>query len=440
MWPGRNRRRNQAAKSENKNQVEAREGEGRETKPTSAEGTAWHSSEEVSSRQGCSWPQLGSDPHPAGRFGDVPADPTRDPASSLRGRWADSMELWLAGGLLPLLLLAWLPAGLTYQVSAMINVSVGLDFALQCLLQTNSTTTTTGEVKCFNSTPNNGEKQSKGAVAMKSSSFQLVFTSVNKAHTGTYTCRIENTRNVSVNGDSKENKDARQAEESDTTMECTFKIWLENLTVKWYKPADLEVGNRTHTTALGKNCTSPSVCAVNMRICECRVSITRLNLTDTGNGMQGTLSSCGTEAPQNSVTEKGTSLKGEKDEQQGGKQILMFSGLNFLLCVLFGLAVGTLLYMPIIGILLWQCQKNRKEKLVAMQVVEEDQLSTAAPVTGTEELTYANLKFEKERKPTSSDVIYTKIKPLQQKQGGGDGGDAGAANTEVDVFPEGEGK
>ncbi|XP_074008702.1 uncharacterized protein [Numenius arquata] len=332
------------------------------------------------------------------------------------------MELWLAGGLLPLLLLAWLPAGLAHQVSATINVSVGLDFALQCLLQTGSNTTT-GEVKCFNSTQNSGEKQNEGGVAMQSSSFQLVF-SVNKAHTGTYTCRMENTRNVSENGHSKENEDARQAEESDTTMECRFKIWLENLTVKWYKPVDLEVGNQTNTTALGKNCTSPSMCAANMGICECRVSITRLSLTDTGNG-------CDPGAPQISVTED-TWLKGEKDEQQGGKKILMFSGVNFLLCILFGLAVGTLLYMPIIGILLWQCQKNRKGKLIAMQVAEGDQLSTASPVTVTEELTYANLKFEKETNPTSSDVIYTKIKPLRQKQGGGD---AGAANAEVDVFP-----
>lgn len=38
------------------------------------------------------------------------------------------------------------------------------------------------------------------------------------------------------------------------------------------------------------------------------------------------------------------------------------AGLKFLLSIFFGLAVGTLLYMPIIGILLWQCRKNRKGK------------------------------------------------------------------------------
>ncbi|OWK61666.1 hypothetical protein RLOC_00000335 [Lonchura striata] len=58
---------------------------------------------------------------------------------------------------------------------------------------------------------------------------------------------------------------------------------------------------------------------------------------------------------------------------------------------------------------------------------------TAAPVTGTEDLTYANLKFEKKGTTSASSVIYTEIKPLQQKQSGGDGS---AASTEVDVSPK----
>lgn len=62
----------------------------------------------------------------------------------------------------------------------------------------------------------------------------------------------------------------------------------------------------------------------------------------------------------------------------------------------------------------------------------------AALVTGTEDLTYANLKFEKKRtKPTSSEVLYTDIKSLPQKQSGGD---ASAAKAGVGVSPNGEGK
>ncbi|XP_072728751.1 uncharacterized protein [Ciconia boyciana] len=206
-------------------------------------------------------------------------------------------------------------------------------------------------------------------------SAQLIVTNVKKAHTRTYTCRMENTRNISENRHSKPNNQGTvsQPEESVITMECRFKIWSEDLMVhvKWYKPAGLEERNQTNTMALGENCTnltSPGVRAANMGICGCRVFITGTNLTDTGNSMQGTV----------------------------------------------------------------------PRKLTSRQVVEGNQLSMAAPVIGTEDLTYANLKFEKNgTKPTSSDIIYTKIKPSQQKQSGGD---ASAANTGVDVSPEGEGK
>lgn len=53
---------------------------------------------------------------------------------------------------------------------------------------------TAGEVKWFNITQN---EQNKGGVEMKNSSAQLVFTSVNKAHTGTYACGMGNMRNMS---------------------------------------------------------------------------------------------------------------------------------------------------------------------------------------------------------------------------------------------------
>lgn len=74
-------------------------------------------------------------------------------------------------------------------------MSVRLDLVLQCLLQT-GLSSTAREVKWFNITQT---EQNKGGVEMKNGSAQLVFTSVNKAHTGTYACRMENMRNVSRN-------------------------------------------------------------------------------------------------------------------------------------------------------------------------------------------------------------------------------------------------
>ncbi|XP_074896661.1 uncharacterized protein LOC142036859 isoform X3 [Buteo buteo] len=292
------------------------------------------------------------------------------------------MEVRLAGGFLPLLLLAWLPAAEhAYLFSATIDVSVRLDLVLQCLLQT-GLNSTAGEVKWFNITQN---EQNKGGVEMKNSSAQLVFTSVNKAHTGTYACGMGNMRNMSG---SKCSQLENCGSQPGKPMECMFQILLENHTVHvklWYKGAGLEVGSQTSTTALGENCTnltSTGMHAANMKICGCAVLVTAINLTGTVNDTQG----CGLGTPQSNDTEKET-----------------WTG-----------------------------------KLTSKQVAEGDQLSTAAPVTGTEDLTYVNLKFEKKgTKAATSDVVYTEIKPSQQKQSVRD---AGAANEGVDVSPEGEGK
>ncbi|XP_059713342.1 uncharacterized protein LOC132332765 isoform X2 [Haemorhous mexicanus] len=240
---------------------------------------------------------------------------------------------------------------------------------------------------------------------------------------------------------------------------------LENLTVqvKWYNPDCLEGENQTNPVFLGENCmnftssnlctactgicgfevfistpnstdarnqtnpvflagncmnfTSSSLCTVCTGICVCRVFIRRPNVTDAGNRTQAADLSCVCAGPQTDVTGK------------------IWTGLNLLLSILLGFAVGTLLYMPVIGFLLCQCRRNRTGELMSGEVAEGNR---AASVTGTEELTYANLKFEKKGTGSaSSNVIYTEVKPLQQKQSGGDGS---AANTEVDVSPEEEGK
>ncbi|XP_027502471.1 uncharacterized protein LOC113948769 [Corapipo altera] len=190
-----------------------------------------------------------------------------------------------------------------------------------------------------------------------------------------------------------------QTEKSDI-RQCKLEIWSKNLTVhvKWYEPKGLESWNQTNTMAPGENCTnliSPCMSAAHVGTCEFSISITRINSTDTGNGTQETVPRCCLAGLQTNVTE-------EK----------IWTGLN-LLCIFFGLAVGTLIYTPILGFLLWQCRRNRTGKITSREVAEVDQLSREAPVTGTEDLTYANLKFEKETKPASSSIIYTEIKPSQ---------------------------
>ncbi|XP_053809195.1 uncharacterized protein LOC128793807 isoform X2 [Vidua chalybeata] len=197
---------------------------------------------------------------------------------------------------------------------------------------------------------------------------------------------------------------------------CTARTGICVSGVSIIGPNSTDAGNQTNTLLLGENCvnfTSSNLCTACTGICGCRVFITRPNSTDTGNSTQAADRSCGCPGPQTDVTGK------------------IWTGLNLLLCILLGLAVGTLLYMPVIGFLLWQCRRNRTGELMSGEVAEGNQ---AASVTGTEDLTYANLNFEKKGTASaSSNVIYTEIKPLQQKQSGGDGS---AASTEVDVSPK----
>lgn len=76
-------------------------------------------------------------------------------------------------------------------------------------------------------------------------------------------------------------------------------------------------------------------------------------------------------------------------------------------------------------------ERKTKALLIALSL-------QAAPVTGTEDLTYANLNFEKKGTGSaSSNVIYTEIKPSQQQHSGEDDH---TASTEVDVSPNEEGK
>ncbi|XP_057232355.1 uncharacterized protein LOC130579520 [Malurus melanocephalus] len=211
---------------------------------------------------------------------------------------------------------------------------------------------------------------------------------------------------------------------ADRVITVQFEICSQNVTVqmKWDGPERVEVENQTNSVVVGKNSTNLTnscMCTAHTGIRVCKVFITRPNSTDTGNSTRTPDFRCDSAGSQTDVTGN------------------IWTGLSLLLCILLGLAVGTLLYMPVIGFLLWRCRRNRTGELSSEEVVEGNQVSTAALVTGTEDLTYANLKFEKKgTEPASSNVIYTEIKPSQQKQSG----DGSAASTEVNISPKEEGK
>lgn len=95
--------------------------------------------------------------------------------------------------------------GLAHQISAQPNASVALELVLRCLLQTGSSSTT-GEMKCFNTTRSNGEKRDKGGVEIKNCSAELIFSSMNKTRAGTHTSRMESRNNMAEKGNSKQNR------------------------------------------------------------------------------------------------------------------------------------------------------------------------------------------------------------------------------------------
>ncbi|KAF2984189.1 hypothetical protein EK904_013323, partial [Melospiza melodia maxima] len=178
-----------------------------------------------------------------------------------------------------------------------------------------------------------------------------------------------------------------------------LKIDLENLTVqvKWHNPECLEGKNQTNTECLGEKCmnfTSSNLGTAHTGICVSEVVITRPNSTDAGN--------------------------------QTNTVFLSGKCTNF---------TSSSLCRVCTGICVCRAFITRPNSTDAGN---STQAANLTPVTGTEDLTYANLKFEKKGiGSASSNVIYTEIKPLQQKQSGGDGS---AACTEVDVSPKEEGK
>ncbi|XP_014744512.1 PREDICTED: uncharacterized protein LOC106860915 isoform X2 [Sturnus vulgaris] len=195
------------------------------------------------------------------------------------------------------------------------------------------------------------------------------------------------------------------------------KICLENLTVqvKCYNPECLEGEIRTNTVVLVENSMNFSIsklCTACTEIPVCRVSITRPNSTDTGNSTQRAVV---------------------------GENCMNFS-ISSLCTACTEISVCRVsITTPNLTDTGNSTQAAVLRDLLSEEVAEENQTSTAAPVTETEDLTYANLNFEKGKGtgPASSNVIYTEIKSLQQKQSGGDGS---AANTDVDVYPKEEGK
>ncbi|KAI1235537.1 hypothetical protein IHE44_0002416, partial [Lamprotornis superbus] len=335
--------------------------------------------------------QLSSDPALQGEM-EAPGRSHQAP-SMVTTRLLGSLELWLANTFLPLLLFTWLSVGAVSLQTKPVNTVLS-KICLENL---------TVQVKWYKPECLEGEIQTNTVVLVENST-NFSISRLCTACTEISVCRVSITRpNSTDTGNSPQRavlgENCMNFNISNMCTNCT-EICVYRVSIT--RSNSIDTGNSPQRAVLGENCMNfsiSSLCTACTEISVCRVSITTPNLTDTGNSTQAAV-------------------------------------LNFL-CILLGLAVGTLLHMPVIGFLLWQRRRNTTGELLSEEVAEENQASTAAPVTETEDLTYANLNFEKKGTgPASSNVIYTEIKSLQQKQSDGDGS---AANTDVDVYPKEEG-
>ncbi|XP_062356142.1 uncharacterized protein LOC134048415 isoform X3 [Cinclus cinclus] len=285
-----------------------------------------------------------------------------------------------------------------------------------------------------------------------------------------------------------------------TTVQFKICLENLTVQVKWYKPECLEEEIQINTVVLGENCmnfSSSSLCIACTEICVCRVSITRPNSTGTGSSTQTAIlrekcmnfSSSGPCIACTEICVCRVSITGPNSTYPGnGTQttVLRKNRMNFSssgpciacteICVCRVSITGPNSTYPGNGTQTTVLRKNRMNfsssgpciacteisvcrisitgpnltdagnstqatvlrELLSEEVAEKNQTSMAALVTEAEDLTYANLNFEmKVTEPTSSNIIYTKIKPLQQKQSGGDDS---AASKDVNVYSKEEGE
>ncbi|XP_048814250.1 uncharacterized protein LOC125699112 [Lagopus muta] len=305
------------------------------------------------------------------------------------------MSILVVKGILPLLLLAWPPAGLADQCSQTTSVSLGSDLTFHCLPNSLDREV----VWCDTlSKKKKAEKDTGSALHKENVSSNFTFTSVNEKHAGNYTCKMK-TCPIAEN----KNRPCKNHKAKDTCGKrnplCWFMLWTENKTmhVKWWtcpEPPDncLEHSKAHHSDSHGSMdaaSAEPMVCTVSSR-----------SFTGTENATQGMAPS----------SDPKTSPTREPQIQEGLIAIIYLYAIP-------GLVVVTLfLLLCILVCLCRRKQKDAKGTPESKHAAEMNQLSTPPPAPQTEDLTYAKLIFERTGAiPAASEVVYTEIKPLQKK-------------------------
>ncbi|XP_065422993.1 cell surface A33 antigen-like isoform X1 [Chrysemys picta bellii] len=178
-------------------------------------------------------------------------------------------------------------------------------------------------------------------------------------------------------------------EGSELTMKCTFKTVNNHSTmyVRWYKYGtegpkkelvnDSDVITTVHLENRFASLTLKNANSSNTGTYVCEVGITARNLSGNGPGTQVTI-----ETPD---------------------QRLMSS------YIVPGAVAGTLLFLLVLGILLWRWRQSSKEPLQSRSEAEMNQMETSSPLPA-DEVTYVDLNSHKRHAKAEEEVVYTEVK------------------------------
>nr|XP_042701880.1 uncharacterized protein LOC122172816 [Chrysemys picta bellii] len=183
-------------------------------------------------------------------------------------------------------------------------------------------------------------------------------------------------------------------EGSELTMNCTFKTVNNHSTmyVRWYNYGteglkkelvnDSDVITTLHLDNGFASLTLKNVNSSDTGTYVCEVGITARNLSGNGTGTQVTIKTL--------------------DQRPMSSYIVS------------GAVAGTLLFLLVLGILLWRWRQSSKEPLQSRSEAEMNQMETSSPPPA-DLVTYVDLNSHKRDKKAEEEVVYTEVK-IRPKQ------------------------
>ncbi|XP_037733859.1 Fc receptor-like protein 5 isoform X2 [Chelonia mydas] len=298
------------------------------------------------------------------------------------------------------------------QTPGNIDASEGSDLTMECrftVLKKHNTL----YVKWYKHNGTGGTKKElmsergwgSAAQALEEGFVSFALKNVNVTDTGTYVCEVGSTaRNWSASGagtqvtitpvDLLVNQTPavmNGLEGKKLTVECRFKVVKDSSTmysVTWYKK-----GADGHENKL-KNGTGIVTTVLDSSKGLASLTLIKINRNDSG------LYRC--DFGKNGVG------NGTRVTIQARAQWLMSS------YIVAAAAAGTILFLLVLGILLWRWRQCSKEPLQSRSEAEMTQMETSSPPPA-DEVTYVDLNFHKRDTKAEEEVVYTEVK-IRPKQ------------------------